>query len=109
MHSAPESATFGKVGGLFFWSDAMALVRWLYSLLGFPFVSAIETAELQPGDLLVFHLPDGFSPEEVKRMQVELETRLPPNVKCCLVVGDEVRIDIFRADPTSRPVRPIGG
>ncbi|SAK63482.1 hypothetical protein AWB80_02871 [Caballeronia pedi] len=90
-----------------------AFGRWLRKVTGdvAPIVSEIEIASLHPGDLLIFHLPEQLSPDQVERLRADLTTRLPRTVNCCLMVGEDVRVDIVRVvDPTTRPMqRPIGG
>ncbi|MBC8638281.1 hypothetical protein IAG25_15785 [Caballeronia sp. EK] len=85
--------------------------RWLADLIGAPLVTSIETASLNPGDLLIFHLPDSLSPDQVTALREQLATRLPTTINSCLMVGDDIRVDIVRVvDPASRPMqRPIGG
>ncbi len=87
------------------------LGRWLHDLLGYPWITAMEAATLHPGDLLIFHLPPGMSPEQCATIRDEIAHRLPSTVNCCLMLGDDVRIDVVRVvDPASRPMqqRPIG-
>ena len=90
---------------------AQRLGKWLHKRFGYPWVTALEAVTLVPGDLLIVHLSADVTRTQAMTMREDLSRRLPPGVNCCMMLGDETRLDVVRVvDPASRPMqRPIGG
>ena len=93
------------------------LAQWLYQVLGFPWITALEKTSLKPGDLLVVHCaPAHCTADDINRIRADLDDFLPAGVQCVVMLGD-VRIDVVRTiDPATRPMQsgslprtPIGG
>ncbi|KXU94177.1 hypothetical protein CR51_27280 [Caballeronia megalochromosomata] len=89
----------------------MVLGLWLLKLLGFPSISAIQITSLHPGDLLVVQLPENASTVNAQQIRELLKDRLPSNVNCCVMIGDDIRLKVVRVvNPADRPLqRTIGG